>query len=63
MALLAVVLDRLPSDSAAAHILQVAILLATTLFAIWMIAFRHIYQHIIRNLKTATREEDNHNAN
>lgn len=40
LAALAVVIDRLPPRSAATYLLQLAILIATTAFAVWMVAVR-----------------------
>jgi hypothetical protein len=42
--ILAVLMDRLPSGSAARRLIEIGILAASALFAFWMIAVRHIYR-------------------
>jgi len=43
---LAVVIDRLPEGSATVRIIELAILSAAALFAVWMIGIRHIYRRV-----------------
>lgn len=48
---MALVLDKLPTPSVFARALQVAILVATTGFAIWMIGVRHVYGRLVAESK------------
>ncbi len=45
---LAVVISRLPEGSASVRMIEMAILTASALFAVWMIGIRHIYRQAAR---------------
>jgi hypothetical protein len=47
-AILAVVLDQLPEGSTASVVVEIALLVASALFAVWMIGIRHIYRSVAR---------------
>jgi hypothetical protein len=47
-AILAVVLDQLPEGSTASVVVEIALLVASALFAVWMIGIRHIYRSLAR---------------
>lgn len=53
LVVLAVILDALPPASPASHLLQLGIFIATTAFAIWIIAIRHSYRQTIKRAKSS----------
>lgn len=50
---LAVLMDRLPAESTVVRLIEIGILAASALFAVWMIGVRHIY----RRAATARKNE------
>jgi hypothetical protein len=46
-----VLIDRLPAESAAVRLIEIGILAASALFAVWMIGIRHIYRRAAKARK------------
>ena len=57
LAVLAVVIDKLPPRGTAAYLLQLIILCGTAGFAVWMIGIRHAYRRVVRRQAAATDSE------
>ena len=54
----AVVIDRLPSESATARVIELFILVSSALFAFWMIGVRHIYRHVAKAGRKQQKESE-----